>query len=61
MKFYEKYPQFRDKAFLKNMLVNTVYTTMALEDQEVPKPKVEEMVERLLKEKEEKGEHFHTT
>jgi hypothetical protein len=59
MKFYEKYPQLRDKAFLTNMLVNNVYSTMALENQEVPKAKVEEIVAKMLKEKELKGEHFH--
>lgn len=59
MKFYEKYPQLKDKAFLTKMLVRNVYSTMALENQEVPMEKVEAIVVNMLEEKELKGEHFH--
>lgn len=50
MNFYEKYPQLQEKAFLTQMLTETVYTTMSLEDQQVPKDKVEEIVLSLLSE-----------
>lgn len=58
MTFYEKYPQLRDKVFLSKILVETVYTTMLLEDQEVPKERVKEIVMGVIKEKELKGQHF---
>lgn len=52
MTFYEKYPQLQEKGFLVQVLTNTVYTTMSLEDQQVPRPKVEEIVLALLADKE---------
>ena len=60
MKFYDKYPQLKEKGFLAQMLTNTVFSTMSLEDQEVSKPKVEEIVLSLLKEHELKGSQFFT-
>ncbi len=48
MTFYEKYPQLKEKAFLTDMLTETVFTTMCLEDQQVPKEKVQKMVMSLL-------------
>lgn len=48
MTFYEKYPQLKEKAFLTQMLTETVFTTMSLEDQQVSKDKVEEIVLSLL-------------
>ena len=48
MTFYEKYPQLQEKAFLTQMLTETVFTTMSLEDQQVSKDKVEEIVLSLL-------------
>ncbi len=48
MTFYEKYPQLQEKAFLTQMLTETVFTTMSLEDQQVPKDKVKEIVLSLL-------------
>jgi len=60
MKFYEKYPQLKEKGFLAQMLTNTVFSTMLLEDQQVSKPKVEEIVLLLLTEQELKGSHFFT-
>ena len=48
MTFYEKYPQLKDKAFLTQMLTETVFTTMSLEDQQVPKDTVEAIVLSLL-------------
>ena len=58
MKFYDKYPQLKEKKFLTQVLTNTVFSTMALEDQEVPWAKVEEIVLSLLNEKELKGGQF---
>ena len=48
MNFYEKYPQLQEKAFLTQMLTETVFTTMSLEDQQVSKDKVEEIILSLL-------------
>jgi hypothetical protein len=50
MKFYNKYPQLKEKGFLAQMLTNTGFSTMSLENQQVTKPKVEEIVLSLLKE-----------
>lgn len=58
MKFYDKYPQLKEKGFLAQVLTNTVFSTMLLENQQVPLPKVEEIVLSLLKEQELKGGHF---
>ena len=60
MKLYDKYPQLKEKGFLAQMLTNTVFLTMLLEDQQVSKPKVEEIVLSLLKEQELKGSQFFT-
>jgi hypothetical protein len=60
MKFYDKYPQLREKGFLAQVLTNTVFSTMSLENQQVPKPKVYEIVLALLKEQELKGIQFFT-
>ena len=58
MKFYEKYPQLRDRAFLSEMLADTVYSTMALENQEVSEEKVREIIEGIIKDEELKGSQF---
>lgn len=58
MKFYEKYPQLKDKAFLAQTLINTVFSTMSLEDQQVSMPKVRNIVLSLLQEHELKGNQF---
>jgi hypothetical protein len=58
MKFNEKYPQLRDKEFLSKVLTDTIFSTMALEDQQVSKVKVEEIVQTLLEEQELKGGQF---
>ena len=60
MKFYEKYPQLKEKGFLAQMLTNTVFSTMSLENQQVSLPKVEEIVQSLLREQELKGGQFFT-
>ncbi len=58
MKFYDKYPQLKEKGFLAQMLTTTVFSTMSLENQQVSMPKVEEIVLSLLEEQELKGGHF---
>lgn len=58
MKFYEKYPQLKEKGFLTQVLTKTVFSTMSLENQQVPMSKVDEIVLSLLKEKELKGSQF---
>ncbi|MBZ4043651.1 hypothetical protein [Flavobacterium hibisci] len=60
MKFYEKYPQLKNKSFLSKVLADTVFSTMALEDQQVSKNKVVKIVDTVLKEKESKGNQFFT-
>lgn len=58
MKFYDKYPQLREKSYLAEMLIETVFSTMSLEEQEVPKPKIQQIVSLLLEEEELKGNQF---
>jgi hypothetical protein len=60
MKFYEKYPQLKEKDFLSKVLTNTVFSTMSLEDQQVSKSKIVKIVNLVLKEKELKGNQFFT-
>ena len=60
MKFYEKYPQLKEKGFLSKVLTNTVFSTMSLEDQQVPKTKIVKIINGVLKEKELKGKQFFT-
>lgn len=58
MKFYGKYPQLKEKVFLNEVLTNTVFSTMSLENQQVSMSKVKEIVLSLLKEQELKGGQF---
>ena len=58
MTFYEKYPQLQNKEFLTEILTDTVFTSMSLEDQQVPKPKVQEIVSALLEEQELQSDKF---
>jgi hypothetical protein len=60
MKFYEKYPQLKQKSFLSKVLADTVFSTMSLEDQQVSKTKVVKIVDTILKEKELKDSAFFT-
>jgi hypothetical protein len=60
MKFYEKYPQLKNKNFLSKVLTDTVFSTMLLEDQKVSKLKVTKIVKDILKERELKGGQFFT-
>jgi len=58
MKFFEKYPQLKEKEFLTKILTDTVFSTMSLENQQVEKSKIKEMVMTLLREEELKGDQF---
>lgn len=58
MNFYEKYKQLQNETFLTNLLTDTVYATMCLENQEVPKTKVNEIVLSILREQKLKGLQF---
>ncbi|MCD0464306.1 hypothetical protein [Flavobacterium sp. ENC] len=60
MKFYEKYPQLKQKSFLSKVLTNTVFSTMSLENQHVSKPTIIKILDAILKEKEIKGKAFFT-
>jgi len=60
MTFYEKYPQLKEKSFLTQVLTETVYTTMSLEDQQIPKNKVEEIILSLLNEQLLKSSQFQS-
>ena len=58
MKFYDKYPQLKQQEFLTQLLTNTVYSTMALENQTVSMERVREIVLSLLNEQKLKGNQF---
>lgn len=58
MKFYDKYPQLKEKGFLTKILTKNVFSTMSLEDQQVSLPKVRKIVSSLLNKQELKGSHF---
>ena len=58
VKFYEKYPQLKEKAFLTRVLSDTVFSSMALEDQHLEYSKVEKIVCSVLLEHESKGTQF---
>lgn len=58
MRFYDKYPQLKEKGFLSKILTDNVFSTMSLEDQQVSLPKVRKIVSSLLKESESKGGQF---
>jgi hypothetical protein len=60
MKFYEKYPKLKEKSFLSKVLTNTVFSTMSLEDQQVPKAKIVQIVNSILREKKLQGNQFFT-
>ncbi|MGZ5245267.1 MAG: hypothetical protein ACXWEY_15985 [Bacteroidia bacterium] len=55
MKFSDKYPQLKNRKYLAKMLGDTVYTTMALENQTVAMDKVREIVSTVLNKRDLKG------
>lgn len=58
MTFYEKYPQLQEKFFLAQILTDTVFSTMLLEDQHVSKSRIHEIVLSLLSDQELKSGKF---
>ena len=46
MKLRERYPQLRDPAVVKAMVVRAVYASMALESQTVPLARIEALYEQ---------------
>ncbi len=58
MKFYERYPQLKEKGFLAKVLTDTVFSTMSLENQTVSKAKVADIVKSVLRDQELKGNQF---
>ena len=48
MKFYDKHPRLKDQSFLTKMLVDTVYSTMALENQSLTRTEVEIIIQKIL-------------
>ncbi len=58
MKFYEKYPQLKEKSFLSKVLSDSVFSTMSLENQQVAMPKMIEIIQDVLAVKELKGSQF---
>ncbi|HPI00201.1 MAG TPA: hypothetical protein PK772_07720 [Chitinophagaceae bacterium] len=49
MRFSDKYSFLKDKQLLTELLVKTVYTTMALENQKVEEQKVRAIIRSLFK------------
>lgn len=60
MTFYEKYPRLQEQEFLTQVLTETVYTTMCLEDQQVPRKKVREIVADILDKKASERDQFRS-
>ena len=55
MKLYEKYKQFQNESYLLEQVTNSVYATMQLENQGLPKQKIQEIVLSVIKENRLKG------
>lgn len=55
MKLYEKYPQFQNRQYMMDLLVNNVYATMQLEQQGLHKKVIELVLLAVMKEKELEG------
>ncbi|WP_156088752.1 hypothetical protein [Mucilaginibacter pedocola] len=51
MKLREKINSLKDSAFVKQMMVNSVYGTMELEQQGVSRAKIEQLYDKLQLEK----------
>jgi hypothetical protein len=51
MKLRDKYPQLRDPAFIKDMVVRSVYGSMALENQTVSLQKLEELYDQAQRQR----------
>lgn len=58
MSFYDKYPQLKQRDFLFELLSETIYATMALEDQTVAMDEVNKIVAKAIANQELKGGQF---
>lgn len=47
MTFRQRYPQLQNASFVKQMMLRSVYGTMALEDQTVPMEQLETLYEKV--------------
>jgi hypothetical protein len=52
MSFFDKYPKLKEQPYLVEVMVRTLYSTMALEDQTVEESRVREIVLKIIKEQE---------
>jgi hypothetical protein len=52
MSFFDKYPKLKERKFLVELMVKTVYSTMALENQTVETSMVKDIVLSVIKEQE---------
>jgi len=50
MNFLTKYPILKNRMYLRKLLTETVFTTMALENQLVSRSKIEQIVDLALQE-----------
>ncbi|GEM_PF-1400641 len=50
MNFLTKYPVLKNRMYLRKLLTETVFTTMALENQLVSRSKIEQIVDLALQE-----------
>lgn len=55
MSFFDKYPKLKERQFLVELMVKTVYSTMALENQTVEHSKVKDIVISVILEQESKN------
>lgn len=58
MRLYEKYKQLQNESYLIEQITNSVYATMQLEDQGLPKQKIREIVKSVVRENQLKGGQF---
>ena len=52
MKIRDKYPKLKDRAFFAKMVEESVFATMHLENQGIPKERIREIVKKVQSQKE---------
>ena len=57
MTFRQRYAQLQDASFVKQMMLRSVYGTMALENQTVPMERLEALYEKVEAERAAKATH----
>ncbi|WP_377522987.1 hypothetical protein [Pontibacter rugosus] len=55
MKLRERFPKLQDEAFVRSMVIKSVYGSMMLEDQEVSKQRLEQLYTEVKSEKQAKA------